>query len=120
MIGTQPVWAALVSGRRGGPVGRAVWLGIAVAMSGALLLALTLGPQLLGHSSSNRVLATVGATAVSMLILLEIPGAALVAALFLDQTPPLPVVPAAVLLLAGLAMVIRAGSGGSVPAVPVE
>lgn len=60
-----------------------------------------------------------GATAVSMLILLEIPGAALIAAVFLGQTPPLLAVPAAVLLLAGLAIVIRAGSRGTVPVVPV-
>ena len=39
LVATQPVWAALISGRRGAPVGRAVWLGIGVAMSGALLLA---------------------------------------------------------------------------------
>lgn len=79
-----------------------------------------LGAQLLGHLLFDRVLQTVGATAVSMLILLEIPGAALVAAVFLGQTPPLLAVPAAGLLLAGLAMVIRAGSRGSVPSVPVE
>ena len=199
LVATQPVWAALISGRRGVPVGRAVWLGIAVAMTGALLLAvvdlrvsgealvgdllalaggafaalymtagsevrrsvstttytllcyattaalllvvcvaarvplsgydgddwlklvaLTVGAQLLGHSLFNRVLKTVGPTTVSMLILLEIPGAALIAALLLGQTPPLLALPAAVLLLAGLAMVIRAGSRGTTPALPVE
>jgi drug/metabolite transporter (DMT)-like permease len=66
------------------------------------------------------VLKTMGATAVSMLILLEFPGAALVAAAFLGQTPPLLALPAALLLLAGLAIVIRAGSRGTVPAVPVD
>jgi drug/metabolite transporter (DMT)-like permease len=199
LVATQPVWAALISGRLGVPVGRTVWLGIAVAMSGALLLAvvdlrisgealvgdllalaggafaalymtagsevrrsvstttytllcyattalllllvcllvgqplggydtddwlklvaLTLGAQLLGHSLFNRVLKTMGATTVSMLILLEIPGAALVAAAFLGQTPPLLAAPAAVLLIAGLGIVVRAGGRGTVPAVPVE
>ncbi len=199
LVATQPVWAALISGRRGEPVGRAVWLGIGIAMSGAALLAavdlqvsgralvgdllalaggafaalymtagsevrrsvstttytllcygttaglllvvclaarqpltgydaddwlklvaLTLGAQLLGHSLFNRVLKTVGPTTVSMLILLEIPGAALIAAAFLGQTPPLLAVPAALLLLTGLAVVIRASSRGTVPAVPVE
>ena len=199
LVATQPVWAALISGVRGVPVGRAVWVGIAVAMSGALLLAgvdlqvsgralvgdllavaggafaalymtagsevrrsvstttytalcysttallllvvcvvfrqplsgydaedwgrlvaLTLGAQLLGHSLFNRVLKNVGPTVVSMLILLEIPGAALIAAVFLDQRPPLLAVPAAVLLVAGLALVIRAGSRDTTPSVPVE
>jgi drug/metabolite transporter (DMT)-like permease len=84
------------------------------------LLALTLGAQLLGHSSFNRVLKTVGPTVLSMLILLEIPGAALIAAAFLGQSPPLLAIPAAVLLVAGLAVVIRAGSRATEPAVPVE
>ena len=199
LVATQPVWAALISGARGVPVGQAVWVGIAVAMSGALLLtgvdlqvsgrallgdllavaggafaalymtagsevrrsvstttytllcygttallllvvclvlrqpltgydgddwlklvALTLGAQLLGHSLFNRVLKNVGPTLVSLLILLEIPGAALIAAAFLDQRPPLLALPAALLLVAGLALVIRAGSRGTVPSVPAE
>ncbi len=84
------------------------------------LIALTLGAQLLGHSLFNRVLKTIGPTAVSMLILLEIPGAALIAAAFLGQSPPLLAVPAALLLVTGLAIVIRASSRAAVPAVPVE
>jgi drug/metabolite transporter (DMT)-like permease len=199
LVATQPAWAALISGARGVPVGRAVWLGIAVAVAGALLLtgvdlqvssralfgdllavaggafaalymtagsevrrsvstttytllcygttallllvvclvfrqpltgydaddwlklvALTLGAQLLGHSLFNRVLKNVGPTLVSLLILLEIPGAAVIAAVFLDQRPPLLAVPAALLLVAGLTLVIRAGSRGTVPTVPVE
>lgn len=199
LVATQPVWAALLSGLRGVPVGRAVWVGIGVAMSGALLLtgvdlqvsgralfgdalalvggafaaaymvagsevrrsvstttyttlcysatavmllvvcvvgrqslggydtadwlklaALTAGAQLLGHSLFNAVLKNVSPTVVSLSILLEIPGAALIAAVFLDQTPPLMALPAAVLLLAGLALVIRAGSRGTTPSIPVE
>ena len=197
LVATQPVWAALISGWRGVPVGRAVWLGIGVAVSGALLLtgvdlslsgrallgdllavagglfaalymtagsevrrsvstttytllcysttavlllvtclvlrqpltgydaddwlklvALTLGAQLLGHSLLNRVLKTVGPTVVSLLILLEIPGAAALAAVFLGQRPPLLAVPAALLLVLGLALVIRASSPPA-PRVPV-
>jgi drug/metabolite transporter (DMT)-like permease len=195
----QPVWAALISGWRGVPVGRAVWTGIGVAMSGALLLAvvdlrvsgealvgdllalaggafaalyMTAGSEvrrsvstttytLLCYSTTALLLLVVcvvapaaaervrrrrlaeaarphpgrpaaralavqpraqddGRHAVSMLILLEIPGAALIAAVFLGQTPPLLALPAAVLLLTGLAIVIRAGSRATVPAVPVE
>ena len=196
LVATQPVWAALLSGARGVPVGRAVWVGIGVAMSGALLLtgvdlavsgralfgdalavvggafaaaymtagsevrrsvstttytalcysttallllpvcllggqalsgyeaddwvklvALTAGAQLLGHSLFNRVLKTTNPTVVSLSILLEIPGAALIAAVFLGQTPPLLAVPAAVLLVTGLGLVIRASS---TPSIPVE
>lgn len=85
-----------------------------------MLVAITLGAQLLGHSLFNRVLRSVSATVVSMAVLLEIPGAALIAAVFLGQTPPLLAIPAAVLLIAGLALVIRAGSRAAPPTVPVE
>ncbi|MCW2778494.1 MAG: protein of unknown function transrane [Frankiales bacterium] len=197
LVATQPVWAALLTRLRGERVHRAVWTGIAVAVSGALLLsaadlrvsgqalvgdlmavaggafaagymvvgsevrrsvstttyttlcyattallllpvclvggqalsgydgvdwlrllALTAGAQLLGHSLFNTVLRSVSPTVVSLSILFEIPGAALIAALFLGQTPPLLAVPAAVLLVCGLALVIRTGDG--TPALPVE
>ncbi len=199
LVATQPVWAALISGVRGAPVGGRVWAGIAVAMSGALLLtgvdlrlsttalvgdllavaggvfaaaymvagsevrrsvstttytalcysttavlllvvcvvgrqaltgystsdwvkilALTAGAQLLGHSLFNRVLRSTSPTVVSLSILLEIPGAALIAALFLGQRPPLLAVPAAVLLVTGLGLVIRASSRAVEPSIPVE
>jgi drug/metabolite transporter (DMT)-like permease len=84
------------------------------------LVAITLGAQLLGHSLFNVVLRSMSPTVVSMTILLEIPGAALIAALFLGQRPPLLALPAAALLLAGLALVIRDGSRNVEPSVPVE
>lgn len=197
LVATQPVWSALISGLRGDPVGRRVWVGIWVALAGALLLtgvdltvsgdallgdglaivggmfaaaymtagsevrrsvstttyttlcysttalillvvclvgrqslsgydsrdwlkllALTGGAQLLGHSLFNRVLRTTSPTVVSLSILFEIPGATLIAALFLHQRPPLLAIPAAVLLVAGLALVIRAST--SEPSIPVE
>jgi drug/metabolite transporter (DMT)-like permease len=199
LVATQPVWAALISGLRGAPVGRRVWLGIGVAVLGALLLtgvdlqvsgralvgdllalaggafaaaymvagsevrrsvstttytllcysvtalvllvvcvvgrqelagydaetwlklvALTAGAQLLGHSLFNHVLRSISATVVSLALLLEIPGATLIAAVFLGQTPPLMALPAAVLLLAGLAIVISARGRATEPSVPVE
>jgi drug/metabolite transporter (DMT)-like permease len=83
------------------------------------LVAITAGAQLLGHSLFNVVLRRVSPTVVSMSILLEIPGAALIAALFLGQTPPLLAIPAAVLLVTGLGMVIRAGRSQE-PSLPVE
>ncbi len=198
LVATQPVWAALISGLRGAPVGRTVWGGIAVAVLGAALLAgvdvsadpgallgdalavaggafaalymtagsevrrtvstttytllcyavcalvllvacvvgrqqltgfsardwlliaaLTLGAQLLGHSLFNRVVKSIGPTVVSTLILLEIPGAAIIAAIFLGQVPPLTAIPAGVLLIVGLAIVVRAGGRRSA-AMPVE
>ena len=82
------------------------------------LLALAAGAQLLGHSLFNVVLRTVSPTIVSMSILFEIPGAALIAGLFVSgQHIPALAIPAAALLVAGLAIVI---SGGKRESVPVE
>jgi drug/metabolite transporter (DMT)-like permease len=200
LVATQPVWSALISKVRGQVVARQVWVGIAVALAGALLLtgadlqvsgkalvgdalallggvfaaaymtagsevrrsvstttytalcytttallllvacvvggqdlsgydgkdwlklvALTAGAQLLGHSLFNVVLKTTSPTVVSLSILFEIPGAAIIAALFVKgQHVPLLAVPAAVLLVAGLALVIRATGREAAPSVPVE
>jgi drug/metabolite transporter (DMT)-like permease len=185
LVCTQPVWTALFAWRAGRPVGRAAWIGIALAVAGAilmtgadvtvsaravagdalalagglfaagyvtvgervratvsttayttvcytvcslvllvvclaagqplagysltawaLLVALTVGPQFLGHSVFNRVLDKLSATVVSVAILVEVPGAALLALIFLGQRPPLLAIPGMVLLLAGLAVVI--------------
>lgn len=84
------------------------------------LLAITAGAQLLGHSLFNVVLRTTSPTVVSLSLLLEIPGAALIAALFLGQRPALLALPAAALLVAGLALVIRAAGRASEPSIPVE
>ncbi len=75
------------------------------------LLALTAGAQLLGHSLINMVLQTSPPTVVSLAILFEMPGAALIAALWLGQLPPWGLLPAAFLLLAGVAIVVRSGAG---------
>ena len=196
LVATQPVWAALIGKVRGEHVPRRVWVGIGVALAGALLLtgadlrvsgtalvgdglavlggifaaaymttgsevrrsvstttytavcysttavlllgvclaggqslsgyagrdwvkllALTGGAQLLGHSLFNVVLRTTSPTVVSLSILFEIPGAALIAAVFVaGQSIPWLAAPAVLLLVAGLAIVI---SGGR-EAVPVE
>lgn len=78
----------------------------------ARILALTAGAQLLGHSVFNRVLRTTSPTVVSLSILFEVPGATLMAAIFLHQAVRASQVPAALLLLAGVALVIRAGGSG--------
>jgi drug/metabolite transporter (DMT)-like permease len=72
-----------------------------------LILAITIGAQLLGHTVVNRVLATTSATVVSLAILFEMPGSTLIAAAWLGQVPPWQVVPAVVLLFVGIALVIR-------------
>lgn len=195
LVATQPVWAALISTVRGERVAGRVWVGIAVALVGALLLtgadltvsgdallgdglalvggvfaaaymtagsevrrsvttttytaicysttavlllvvclvgrqhltgysgidwlrliALTAGAQLLGHTLFNVVLRRVSPTLVSLSILFEIPGAALIAALFVaGQHVPLLAIPAAALLVAGLAIVISSGQRESAP-----
>jgi drug/metabolite transporter (DMT)-like permease len=83
------------------------------------LAALTVGPQLLGHSVIARVLRSTPATVVSLAILFEVPGAALVAAVALGQTPPWGVLPGIALLLAGLGLVIS-GHSDVEPSIPVE
>lgn len=82
------------------------------ARSWAEIAALTLTAQLLGHTLLNRALRAAGATTVSLAILLEVPGASLVAWVWLGQVPPLAVLPGAALLLCGLAVVVRASARG--------
>ncbi|MFJ5120251.1 DMT family transporter [Kitasatospora sp. NPDC088548] len=65
--------------------------------------------QLLGHSLSNRVVRTLGPSVTSTAILLETPGAALIAAVWLGQWPPAAAYPAVVLILLGLVLVARGG-----------
>jgi drug/metabolite transporter (DMT)-like permease len=84
------------------------------------LVAITGGAQLLGHSMFNVVLRSTSPTVVSLTLLLEIPGAALIAAVFLGQRPSRLAVPAAVLLVLGLALVIRATTRRTEPSIPVE
>ncbi len=74
------------------------------------LVALTVGAQLLGHSLVNVVLRTTSATVVSLAILGEVPGASLIAALWLHQVPPATAIPGLALLVLGAAVVIRAGA----------
>ncbi len=188
LVATQPVWAALIARARGERVVREVWVGIAVALVGVLVLTgidfsldprsligdglalvgamlaaayvtvtesarqslgavefatvayaasalvllplclvtgqalvgfspwdwflivlLTVLAQLLGHAVISVVLKTTSATVVSLAILFELPGAILVAALFLHQVPPAQTLPALALLGLGLVLVIRAG-----------
>ena len=72
----------------------------------ARIAALTVLAQLLGHSVFNLVLRTTSPTVVSLVILFEVPGAAVLAALAVDDRPPAAALPALALLLAGIAVVI--------------
>lgn len=73
------------------------WLGI---------IAITVCAQLVGHTAFNHLLATMSPLLVSMIILLEIPGAALLAAIFLNETLPAGTYAGLSLILAGLAVVV--------------
>ena len=84
------------------------------------LVALTLGAQLLGHSVFNLVLRTTSPTVVSLVLLLEVPGAAVIAAAWLGQLPALAALPAALLLLFGLGIVVSARPPDVEPAIPAE
>ncbi len=84
------------------------------------LLALTAGAQLLGHSLFNLVLRTTSPTVVSLVLLLEVPGAAVIAAVFLGQVPPLAALPAALLLLVGLGIVISSAGDELEPGIAAD
>jgi drug/metabolite transporter (DMT)-like permease len=73
------------------------WLGI---------IAITVCAQLVGHTAFNHLLATMSPLLVSMIILLEIPGAALLAAAFLGETLPAGTYAGLALILVGLAVVV--------------
>jgi drug/metabolite transporter (DMT)-like permease len=185
MVCTQPVWAALIAAVRRVPVAPATWIGIGIAVSGAVLAtgadltvsgravtgdllavaggmagavyttlgerararttttayttvcyavcavllgavclaggvplagfdrhawlaigALTAGAQLLGHSLVNYALHRVSATTVSVLLLMEVPGAGLLAWAWLGQAPAARSLPGLALLVAGVAVVV--------------
>jgi drug/metabolite transporter (DMT)-like permease len=75
-----------------------------------LIAAITVCAQLLGHTLLNLVLSTVGPTVVGLAVLLEVPGALMVALVLLHQAPPLLAVPGMVAVVLGVALVIRSSS----------
>lgn len=70
------------------------------------ILGLVVGAQFLGHTIFNRVVKTTSPTVVSTAILLEVPGAAIIAAIFLGQIPSVAAIPGAALIVGGLALVV--------------
>lgn len=73
------------------------WLGI---------VAITVCAQLVGHTAFNHLLATMSPLLVSMIILLEIPGAAVLAAIFLNEVLPAGTYAGLALIMCGLAVVV--------------
>lgn len=80
------------------------------------LIAVTVCAQLLGHSVFNHLLAVMSPTVVSLVLLLEVPGAALLAGLFLDDVPPFGVYVGLALIVTGLATVVATGTRPQVEA----
>ncbi len=78
-----------------------------------LLLLVTLTAQLLGHSVLNHLLATTSPVAVSFALLLEVPGASILAAAILGQLPPPLALVGLAVMLSGMALVILGGRGGA-------
>jgi hypothetical protein len=76
----------------------------------AAIIAIAAGAQLLGHSMFNYALHRTSATTVSVLILLETPGAAVLAWVWLGQTPRVVALPGVALLLIGVAVVVIGGA----------
>lgn len=103
---------ALLAGQPLAGFDAAGWLGI---------LAITVCAQLVGHTAFNHLLATMSPLLVSMIILLEIPGAALLAAAFLGETLPAGTYAGLAMILVGLAVVVlgqrrsRTVRGGAAP-----
>ena len=71
-----------------------------------LLALVTVTAQLMGHSVFNHLLATTSPMLVSLALLLEVPGASLIAAALLGQVPPLGALFGLAVILTGVALVI--------------
>lgn len=84
--------------------GQALW-GYAPVQWGLLLL-VTATAQLTGHSVFNHLLATTSPVFVSLALLLEVPGASLLAAAILGQVPPFGAVVGLVVIIVGMGLVI--------------
>ena len=78
-----------------------------------ILLGLSLGAQLLGHSMFNSALKRVSPAIVSLIVFFEVPVSAILAAWWLGQKPPLGIIPGIVLILAGCVLVVTRTRGSS-------
>jgi drug/metabolite transporter (DMT)-like permease len=71
-----------------------------------ILLGLIVGAQLLGHTMFNSALKRVSPAIVSLIVFFEVPVSALLAAWWLDQVPPLGIIPGIALILVGCVLVV--------------
>jgi drug/metabolite transporter (DMT)-like permease len=70
------------------------------------IIGLTVGPQLLGHSMFNYALHKVSATTLSVIVLIEVPGAIFLGWVWLGQTISVTAMAGIALLLVGVALVV--------------
>ena len=85
------------------------------ANSWFLIAAVTVVAQFGGHSLLNMALRSFSATAVSIAILCEMPGSTLVGWVWPGQTPPLALLPAALLIVSGIVLVLRTEQPADTP-----
>ena len=71
-----------------------------------IVLGLIVGAQILGHTMFNAALKRVSPAVVSLIIFFEVPVSSLLAIWWLDQRPPIAIIPGIVLILAGCALVV--------------
>jgi drug/metabolite transporter (DMT)-like permease len=71
-----------------------------------ILLGLIFGAQFLGHTMFNSVLKRVSPAVVSLIVFFEVPVSAILAMWWMDQRPPLGVVPGNALIIFGCALVV--------------
>jgi drug/metabolite transporter (DMT)-like permease len=71
-----------------------------------ILLGLILGAQFLGHTMFNSVLKRVSPAVVSLIVFFEVPVSAVLAIWWLNQRPPIGVIPGIILILFGCALVV--------------
>jgi drug/metabolite transporter (DMT)-like permease len=76
-----------------------------------ILLGLILGAQLLGHSMFNSALKRVSPAVVSLIVFFEVPVSAVLAAWWLDQRPPVGIIPGIALILIGCVLVVTRTRG---------
>jgi drug/metabolite transporter (DMT)-like permease len=85
-----------------------------------LLVLVTVTAQLMGHSVFNHLLATTSPMLVSLALLLEVPGASLLAAAFLGQVPPLGAVVGLLVILAGMTLVVVTNRAPGIEQAPLD
>ena len=71
-----------------------------------IVVGLVLGAQILGHTMFNAALKRVSPAVVSLIVFFEVPVSAILAFWWLNQKPPLGVIPGIVLILSGCVLVV--------------